>query len=119
MNRRNFIKKATALAVLTPAVLVLAKNTETEKVRPTGVIHYMNGPHFQWIEEENGEMFCHDMCDCGCIDEKWKINEGDTIVAWRPALFGHLKKLKIIAREFKIFRTTTLERCNLCSRDCE
>ena len=84
-----------------------------------GVVHYMKGPHFQFIQEENGEMFCRDMCDCGCIDKKWKIEEGDTIVAWRPSLHGHLKNLKIIAIEFKSYRTTTLEKCRLYARDFE
>lgn len=81
--------------------------------------HFMKGPHFQHITEENGEMFCHDMCDCGCVDKKWKINEGDTIVAFRPSLYGYLKSLTIIALEFKIFRTVTLEKCRLLSRDFE
>lgn len=79
----------------------------------------MTGPFCEFIQEENGEMFCHDMCDCGCIDKKWKINEGDTIVAYRPALYGHLKNLTIIAIEFKFFRTATLEKCRLYARDME
>jgi len=84
-----------------------------------GKEYKMTGPHFQFIKEENERMFCHDMCDCGCVDKKWEINEGDTIVAFRPSLSGHLRHLKIIAVEFKIFRTVTLEECNLCSRDFE
>ena len=107
------------LSVLIPTIPAFAKKSETKEVRLTGVIHHMNGPHFQFIQEENGEMFCRDMCDCGCIDKKWKINEGDTIVAFRPSLYGHLKNLKIFAAEFKIFRTTTLEMCNLITRDFE
>jgi hypothetical protein len=81
--------------------------------------HFMTGPFCQFIQEENGKMFCHDMCDCGCIDKKWEINEGDTIIAFRPSLYGHLKDLTIIATEFKIFRTVTLEKCRLYSRDFE
>ena len=81
--------------------------------------HHMKGPHFQFIQEVNGEMFCRDMCDCGCIDKTWKIEEGDEIIAYRPALTGHLKNLKIIALEFKIYRITTLEKCSLLSRDME
>ena len=79
----------------------------------------MTGPHFQFIQEESGSIFCHDMCDCGCIDKKWEINEGDTIIALRPSLWGHLKRLKIIAIEFKVLRTVTLEQCNLVARDFE
>ncbi len=81
--------------------------------------HYMKGPHFQFIQEENGEMFCRDMCDCGCIDKKWKICEGDTVVAFRPSLNGHLKGITIIAVEFKVYRTCTLENCRLYARDYE
>ena len=84
-----------------------------------GTTHKMTGPHFQFIQEENGEMFCHDMCDCGCIDKKWKINEGNTIIAFRPALYGNLKNLIIHGIEFKIFRTATLEKCRLIARDIE
>jgi hypothetical protein len=79
----------------------------------------MSGPHFQIIKEENGEIYCHDMCDCGCVDKKWKINEGDTIIAFRPCLSGHLKNLHIIASMFKIYRTATLENCRLLSRNFE
>lgn len=82
-------------------------------------IHRMKGPHFQFIQEESGSMFCHDMCDCGCIDKKWEVKEGDTIVAFRPSLYGHLKGLKIHAVEFKIFRTVTLEKCTLYARNYE
>jgi hypothetical protein len=82
-------------------------------------IHHMTGPHFQIIQEESGSMFCRDMCDCGCIDKKWKIEEGDTIIAVHPALFGHLKRLTIHALQFKILRTAILERCELIARDFE
>ena len=85
----------------------------------TSSIHHMTGPFASYIQEENGEMSCRDICDCGCIDKTWKINEGDTIIAFRPSLWGHLKKLKIIALEFKIFHTCTLEECTLLSRDFE
>lgn len=79
----------------------------------------MNGPHFQFIKEENGKMFCHDMCDCGCVDKKWRIYEGDTIIAVRPAMLGHLKGLTIIALDFKFYQTTTLTGCRLLARDFE
>ena len=81
--------------------------------------HHMKGPFIQMIKEENGKMYCHDMCDCGCIDNKWEINEGDEIIAFRPTLYGKLKFLKIHALEFKILRATTLEKCNLFARDFE
>lgn len=89
------------------------------KAKFEGTIHKMAGPFIEMIMEENGEMFCRDMCDCGCIDKKWKINEGDTIIAFRPCLSGHLKRLKIIALEFKFYRTATLEECQLLARDYE
>lgn len=82
-----------------------------------GKTHFMTGPHFQFIQEESGSMFCRDMCDCGCIDKKWKVEEFDTIVAFRPSLFGHLKNLHIIALEFKSLKITTLEKCRLIFRD--
>ena len=85
--------------------------------KPTGSIHLMTGPHFSFIEEISGSMFCHDMCDCGCIDKKWKINEWDTIIAFRPSLIGNLKNLEIHGLEFKIFGTASLENCRLISRD--
>lgn len=77
----------------------------------------MHGPHFQFIEEINGEMFCRDMCDCGCINKKWKIKEGDEIIAFRPALNGNLKNLKIHGVEFKIYRKANLENCRMISRN--
>jgi len=92
---------------------------EIYKFRDTGIIHYMTGPHFQFIQEENGEMFCRDMCDCGCIDKKWKINAGDTIIAFRPSLTGNLKGLTIKALSFKFYRSTSLTGCTLYSRDFE
>ena len=79
----------------------------------------MTGPHFQFIQEINGEMFCRDMCDCGCIDKTWKINKGDTIIASRPLLFGNLKELTIHAIQFKFKKLTTLENCKLFARDFE
>lgn len=82
-------------------------------------IHHMTGPHFQFIQEESGSMFCRDMCDCGCIDKKWKIEEGDTIIAFRPALYGHLKGLTIHGVAFKVFRTAILEKCTLLARNYE
>lgn len=82
-----------------------------------GKLHFMNGPHFQFIGEKSGSMFCRDMCDCGCIDKKWKIEEYDTIIAFRPSLWGNLKNLKVIALEFKIYKPTALENCRLVSRD--
>ena len=90
---------------------------DTEKLIRQPITHHMEGPHFQYIQEESGSMFCRDMCDCGCIDKKWTIEEGDTVIAFRPSLWGHLKNLKIIAVEFEIFRTTTLEKCTLYARD--
>jgi len=86
------------------------------------ITHHMEGPHFQFIEEENGEMFCHDMCDCGCVDKKWKINEGDIIIAFRPLLVGKLKNLTIHALEFKMGTektNVTLIKCKLFARDLE
>lgn len=84
-----------------------------------GITHTMTGPFASFIQEENGEMFCRDICDCGCIDKKWKVNEGDTIIAFRPCLQGHLKRLKIIASEFKFHNTATLTECHLFARDYE
>lgn len=84
-----------------------------------GITHTMKG-QFQHIQREpDGEMYCKTACSNGCCDKKWKINEGDTIIAFRPVLTGNLKHLKIIATEFNIFRTTTLEECKLLSRDYE
>jgi hypothetical protein len=120
MNRRNFIKSAVVASVGFPAIANSLTPTEKSyKIRDTGIIHHMTGPHFQFIQEENGEMFCRDMCDCGCIDKKWKINEGDTIVAWRPCLTGNLKGLTVISIECKFYRTTILTGCRLLARDFE
>lgn len=96
-----------------------AKESQYQCPKDTGIIHHMKGPHFQYIQEENGEMFCRDMCDCGCIDKKWKINEGDTVIAFQPALTGNLKRLKIISQKCKFYRTTTLTGCSLYARDFE
>lgn len=84
-----------------------------------GITHYMKG-QFQYIQrEDDGEMYCKTFCSNGCCDKKWKINEGDTIIAFHPALTGNLKGLKIIASEFLIFKTATLEECKLLARDFE
>jgi hypothetical protein len=84
-----------------------------------GITHTMTGM-FQYIQrEDDGEMYCKTMCSNGCCDKTWKINEGDTIIAFRPGLYGHLNRLKIIAIEFKFHRTATLTECTLLARDCE
>lgn len=120
MNRRNFLKSSVGvLGVAALPINVFSYDQIKKETIKLNTIHIMTGPFCQFIFEKNGEMFCHDMCDCGCIDKKWKIEEGDTIIAWRPALWGHLKNLKIMAREFKVYDTTTLEKCNLSIRDCE
>ena len=120
MNRRNFIKKSVVATVGLP---IIAKSTtlteESYKFKDTGVIHHMTGPFMSDIGEEAGEMYCRDRCDCGCVDKRWKINEGDTIIALRPCLSGHLKGLTVKAREFKFYRTTTLTGCKLYARDFE
>jgi len=120
MNRRTFTKLALMLTAIVPLNLRASSNPKTiYKFKPTGVVHHMKGPFIQQIKEENGQMFCHDMCDCGCIDKKWKINKGDTVVAFHPALIGNLRGLTIIAVEFKCFGTTQLTGCRLQSRDFE
>ena len=86
-------------------------------IKLTGVVHHATGPFMTIIGRENGEMYCRDMCDCGCIDKKWKINEGDTIIAFRPCLSDHLIGLTIYALQFKFYGSTTMEKCELLARD--
>ena len=52
--------------------------------------------HFHTIYEEDGKMYYHDFCDCGCQDFKGELTEGDILVSdIRIYLHGNLKRLKI------------------------
>jgi hypothetical protein len=62
------------------------------------MIHTLTGPHFNYVFEEDGNMFVRQACDCGCIDKRWQISEHDVIFSENKVLlFGNLKNLEIIS----------------------
>ena len=58
--------------------------------------------HFHWIEVKDGKMIARDMCDCGCQNWTYEVNEGDTLVSsTNVMLIGHLKNIKVVSNRVR------------------
>ena len=58
--------------------------------------------HFHYIQEKDGKMIARDLCDCGCQDWTYEVNEGDTLVSSiQVMLIGHLKNIKVISSKVR------------------
>jgi hypothetical protein len=61
-------------------------------------IHRFKATHFHSINGKDGKMWATDMCDCGCQNWRYEVNEGDVLISRiRVFLSGELKNIKIIA----------------------
>jgi hypothetical protein len=68
---------------------------------------------------ENGKMYAREACSCGgCFDRTFEIHDGDTVVAFRRLwIGGHLRKLKLVAMEFKSSKESILEDVELAAHE--
>ena len=84
-----------------------------------GKTHNLKGGFLFIRGYPDGKMFVQEICSCGgCFDRTTEIHEGDIVVAFRGiCLCGPLRKIKVVAMEFKVYGNATFDQVIMTAHD--